>query len=81
MEKTLFEIIKTDTGVETHAHYGGNTERMGIAMSIAALMYNDFSLSAMILAAVENIRSNPAEIDKKIITVKGGVPWDNNQNK
>ena len=81
MEKTLFEIIKTDTGVETHCYYGEDKERMGIAMSIATLMYKDRRLSAMILSVAEDIMSNPAEIDKKIITVKGGVPWDNNQNK
>lgn len=81
MEKTLFEIIKTDIGFETHAYYGEDTERMGIALSIATLMYKDRRLSAMILSVAEDIMSNPAEIDKKIITVKGGVPWNNNQNK
>ena len=38
MEKTLIEIIKTDIGVETHADYGEDKERMGIAMSIATLI-------------------------------------------
>lgn len=81
MEKTLFEIIKTDIGIETHTHYEEDIERMGIAISITTLMYKDRRLSAMILSVAEDIMSNPAEIDKRIITVKGGVPWDNNQNK
>lgn len=81
MEKTLLEITKTDVGTETNVHLEDSRERIAVALSLASLLFKDRELLMMLGYMSEKISRNPEEFEKKIITVKGGIPWDNKPNQ
>lgn len=79
MEKTLLKITMTDIGAETDVHLESSKERFAVAMSLSALFFKDDELIRMLAYIAEKNLLHPEEFEKKIITVKGGIPWDNNK--
>lgn len=77
MEKTLLNITKTDVGVEVYVSFEDSLERFAVAMSLDSLLFKDCELLMMLV----KISRNPEEFEKKIITFKGGIPWDNKPNQ
>lgn len=77
MEKTLLNITMTDVGAEAYVSYEDSLERFAVARSLASLLYKDLELLMML----EKISRNPEEFEKKIVTVKGEIPWDNKPNQ
>lgn len=81
MEKTLIKIRMTDIGTETDVHIENHKERLAVAISLSALFLKDKELVRIFAYVTEKNLRHPEEFEKAIITAKGGVPWDNNQNK
>lgn len=81
MEKTLLNITMTDVGAEAYVSFEDSLERFAVAMSLASLLFKDRELTRMLAHMTEKIRLNPEEFEKEIITVKGGIPWDNKPNQ
>lgn len=79
MEKTLIKIIMTDIGAETDVHIENDKERLAVAISLSALFLKDTELLKILAYVAEKNLRHPEEFEKKIITVKGGIPWDNNK--
>lgn len=81
MEKTLLNITMTDVGVEAYVSFEDSLERFAVAMSLASLLFKDRELTRMLAHMTEKVRRNPEEFEKHIVTVKGGIPWDNKPNQ
>jgi hypothetical protein len=81
MEKTLLNITMTDVGTEAYVHFEDSLERFAVAMSLASLLFKDDELIRMLAYIAEKNLLNPGEFEKKIVTVKGGIPWDNKPNQ
>lgn len=81
MEKTLLNITMTDVGVEAYVSFEDSLERFAVATSLASLLFKDRELTMMLAHETEEIHLNPEEYEKDIVTVKGGIPWDNKPNQ